>query len=324
MKAVIYEKYGSYEELKISEIERPEPLADEVLVKIHAVSLNRADEYMLKGSPFLIRFMNGFFKPKLKILGFDISGTVEAIGKDIKNFKLGEEVFGNTYSAKLGGLAEYACVKDECLVKKPGNISHEEAAASPQAAVTALQAINKANINEGQRVLINGASGGVGLYALQIAKAYGAEVTAVCSERSAEVAKSKGADQIIDYTKEDFTKNGIKYDVILGVNGYHALKDYKSSLTDKGTYVMIGGTGAQLFEGMLLTPLYSEKNGRKLVGLGEANSNQKDLQEIKRLLESSAISAFIDSSYPLEETSEAFRYLIEEHAKGKVVIRTDV
>lgn len=320
MKAVIYENYGSYDELKIVEVDKPVALDDEVIVKVYAVSLNKADEYMLKGSPFILRLTNGLFKPKLKGLGFDISGIIDSVGKNVSNFKVGDEVFGNTYSAGLAGLSEYTRVKVKHLVKKPNEISYEEACAAPQAAVTALQGIRKANLKSGQSILINGASGGVGLFAVQIAKSYGAKVTAVCSTRSIELVKSYGADEVIDYKVNDFTKNGMKYDVIIGINGYQPIKEYKNSLTKNGVYIMIGGSGAQLFEGMLLAPFYSEKNGRKLRGLGDAKTNQEDLQEVRRLLESKDIKSYIDSTYTLDNTKEAFKYYMEEHALGKVVV----
>lgn len=205
MKAMVYEKYGDYRELHMSDIKIPVPKADEVIVKVHAVSINRADEYMLKGSPLLIRLMNGITKPKIKVLGLDISGTVEQLGSNVTSLKVGDQVFGNTSEALLGGLAEYARIKVERVMTKLSCLTYNEAAAIPQAAVTALQAIQKADVKKGQHVLINGASGGVGLFAVQIAKAYGAKVTAVCSQRSAEVVRLKGADTVIDYLQEDFT-----------------------------------------------------------------------------------------------------------------------
>ncbi len=320
MKAMIYEKYGDYSELHMSDMKRPTPEADEVIVKVHAVSVNRADEYMLKGNPFLIRLMNGISKPKIKVLGLDISGTVEQLGSNVTSLKVGDQVFGNTSEALLGGLAEYARIKVEHLMTKPSCITYNQAAAIPQAAVTALQAIQKADVRKGQQVLINGASGGVGLFAVQIAKAYGAKVTAVCSQRSADIVRSKGADTVIDYRQEDFTQKSDKYDVILGINGYQPLKKYKSALAEKGIYVMVGGSGKQLLQGMLLTPLYSNKNGKRLIGLGDAKLRTQDLVEIKRLVEATQIIPFVDKHFNFEETPEAFQYLMEEHAIGKVVI----
>src|SRR5256714_3956557 len=245
MKAIVYHTYGSPDVLKLQEVQKPVPQDDEVLVKVHATSVNAGDWHLLRGKPFLMRLMGfGLLKPKHQILGSDIAGRVEAVGRSVKQFQPGDEVFGNTAEYGFGGFAEYVSVPEEALVLKPANLSFEEAAAVPQAALTALQGLrDKGQIQKGQKVLIHGAGGGVGTFAVQIAKSFGAEVTAVCSTRNLDIAHSIGADHVIDYTQEDFTKNGKLYDLIIAVNGYHSIFDYKRALSPRGMYVMTGGSG---------------------------------------------------------------------------------
>jgi len=322
MKAIVYQKYGSPDVLKLEEIQKPTPRDDEVLIKVHAVSANAADWHILRGKPFLVRLMGiGLLKPKNKILGADIAGRVEAVGRNVKQFRPGDEVFGDISGCGWGGFAEYVCASENALVLKPANISFEEAAAVPLAAVTALQGLrDKGQIQPGQKVLINGASGGVGTFAVQIAKSFGAEVTGVCSTRNLDMVRSIGADQVIDYTQEDFTKNGQRYDLILAVNGYHPISDYKRALSPKGIYVCVGGSMAQIFQAMLLAPLISMAGRKKMGSMGVAKPNQKDLVFMKELLEVGKVVPVIDRRYPLSEVAEALRYLEEEHARGKVVI----
>src|SRR3990172_6739733 len=255
MKAIVYEKYGSPDVLRLTEVEKPTPTDDEALIKIHAASVNAYDWHFLTADIFLIRLMGGgFLKPKNTRLGADIAGRVEAVGKNVKQFQPDDEVFGMV----RGGFAEYACALENALALKPSNLSFEEAAAVPMAAVTALQGLrDEGQIQAGQKVLINGASGGVGTFAVQIAKSFGAEVTAVCSTRNLDQARSIGADQVIDYTREDFTKNGQQYELILAANGYHSLSAYKRALTPKGIYIMAGGSVAQIFQSMLMGSMMS-------------------------------------------------------------------
>lgn len=320
MKAIMQEKYGTPDVLQLREIDKPQPKAGEVLIKVHVASINAADWHLLTADIFLVRFMKGLFKPKPNILGSDVAGKVEAIGADVTQFKVGDEVFGDIFLQGSGSLAEYALAPESALTLKPSKLSFEEAAATPLAAITALQGLrDEGQIRSGQKVLIQGASGGVGTFAVQIAKSFGAEVTAVCSPRNVEMVRSLGADHVIDYTKEDFTKNGVRYDLILAANGYHPIAAYKRALTPQGIYVMAGGKFKQMFETMLLGSLMSEKNGRKLKLLS-AKSNQKDLLTIKELLETSRIKSVIDKRYPLQEAAEALRYLGAGHARGKVVI----
>lgn len=321
MKAVVYKKYGPpIEVLKYTEIDKPVPKDNEVLIKVHASSLNKADYLTTKGKPFLIRMMMGFFKPKNIIPGIDIAGTIESVGKNITRFKPGDEIYGDIYESGLGAFAEYVCAKEDSLALKPKGTSFEEAATLPVAAITALQAVrDKGLVKSDKTVLINGASGSVGTFTIQIAKSFGAEVTAVCSTHNLESASKNGADHVIDYTKEDFTKNGKQYDCILGVNGYQPIKAYKKSLNDGGVYVCVGGSGAQILESMIKAPFMSSKN-KKLGNMGIAKANNEDLIFLNKLLESGKLKPVIEKQYPLRQTPEALQYIGEGHAKGKIVI----
>jgi NADPH:quinone reductase-like Zn-dependent oxidoreductase len=320
MKAIVYTKYGSADVVQLKEIEKPAPKDNEVLVKVLAASLNAYDWHFLSADIFLIRFGGGFFKPKNTRLGADMAGRVEAVGKNVQQFKPGDEVYGDIGAWGNGAFAEYICVPEKAFALKPTNLSFEQAAAVPMAGLTALQGLRDAGqIRAGQKVLINGASGGVGTFAVQIAKYYGAEVTAVCSTEKMALVHSLGADHVIDYTKEDFTKNGQKYDLILAVNGYHPISAYKRALAPKGMYMMAGGSVAQIFQGILLGKQMSESNGRNL-GAVTAKINQKDLGILKELLEAGKITPVIDRCYPFSEAREALRYLGEGHASGKIVI----
>jgi NADPH:quinone reductase-like Zn-dependent oxidoreductase len=282
--------------------------------------LNAGDLHLLKADPFLMRLDSGLLKPKNKILGADVAGRVELVGRNVKQFKPGDEVFGDISACGWGGLAEYAAVSENALALKPANISFEEAAAVPMAALIALHGLrDKGQIQTGQKVLINGASGGVGTFAVQIAKSFGAEVTAVCSTRNLDMVRSIGADHVIDYTQEDFTQNGQQYDLILAANGDRSISDYKGALSPKGIFVVSGGSMAQLFQVMLLGPWISMTGDKKMSNL-LSMPNQKDLFFMKELLETGKVKPVIDRCYPLSESAEAFRYLEEGHAKGKVVI----
>jgi NADPH:quinone reductase-like Zn-dependent oxidoreductase len=320
MKAIVYTKYGSPDVLQLQEVEKPTPKDDEVLIKVHAASVNAYDWHFLTADIFLIRLTGeGLLKPKYSRLGADIAGRIEAIGRNVRQFQPGDDVFGMV----RGGFAEYACASEIALVLKPSNLSFEEAAAIPMAAITALQGLrDSGKIQPGQKVLINGASGGVGTFAVQIAKSFGAEVTAVCSSRNLDQARSIGADHIIDYTKEDFTKNGQQYDLILAANGYHSLSAYKRALTPHGIYVMAGGSMAQIFQAMLIGSWMSETGGRMMGGVS-AKRSQKDLVFIRELVEAGKIVPVIDKRYPLSEAAEALRYLGEGHARGKIVITVE-
>jgi NADPH:quinone reductase-like Zn-dependent oxidoreductase len=320
MKAIVYEKYGPPEVIQLKDIEKPNPKEDEVLVKVHAASVNAYDWHFLSADIFLIRLTAGLLKPKNPRLGADVAGRVEAVGRNVTQLKPGDEVFGDIGHWGNGSFAEYVCVPEIAFALKPVNLSFEEAAAVPMASLTALQGLrDQGQIQPGHKVLINGASGGVGTFAVQIAKIFGAEVTAVCSARNLDQARSLGADHVIDYAKEDFTQNGQQYDLILGVNGYHPLSDYKRALSPKGIYVMAGGSPAQIFQAVLLGSWMSSSGGKKM-GSITASPSQKDLAILKELLEAGKIVPVIDKRYSLSETAEALRYLGQGHARGKVVI----
>jgi NADPH:quinone reductase-like Zn-dependent oxidoreductase len=325
MKAIVCTKYGSPDVLQLQEIAKPAPKDDEVLIKIHAASINSRDWRMMRANPFFIRLVpGGFLRPKNKILGGDVAGRVEAIGRYVKQFKPGDEVFGYLPSATgRGTFAEYVCANENAITLKPTNLTFEQAAAVPLAALTALQGLrDKGNIQPGQKVLIYGASGGVGTFAVQIAKVFGAEVTAVCSTRNLDMVRSLGADHVIDYMHEDFTQNSHLYDLILAVNGYHPISEYLCALAPGGNYVVAGGTMLQLFQAALRGQRTSKVGGRKtyIVSLVQ---NQKDLAFLKELLESGKIVPVIDGCYPLSKTAEAFQYYEKVHPKGKVVITVE-
>ncbi|NEW81546.1 MAG: NAD(P)-dependent alcohol dehydrogenase [Mariniphaga sp.] len=323
MKAIVYTKYGSPDVLEYKEVEKPAVKDNDVLVKIYAASLNAADWHLMRADPFIARFMSGLLKPKINILGADIAGRVEAVGRNVKEFHPGDEVFGDISACGWGGFAEYVCATENALALKPAGLSFDEAAAVPLAAITALQALcEKGHIQPGQKVLINGASGGVGTFAVQIAKSFGAEVTGVCSTTKSALVRSLGADHVIDYTQEDFTKNGQHYDLIIAANGYHPITDYKRALSPNGIYVMTGGSGAQMFQAMLHGPLIS-MTGSKKMGSLLMKPNKEDLIFMKELLEAGKVKPVIDRRYPLREVADAMRYLEEGHAIGKIVITLD-
>jgi NADPH:quinone reductase-like Zn-dependent oxidoreductase len=320
MKAIIYTEYGSPDVIQFKEVEKPTPKDAEVLIKVYAASVNAGDLHYLRGTPWLFRLACGLLKPKNIFLGGDVAGRVEAVGKNVTQFKPGDEVFGDLNASGRGSFAEYVCASEDALVLKPTNLSFEDAAAVPVAAVTALYGLqSRVQIQPGQKVLINGASGGVGMFAVQIAKAFGAEVTAVCSTKNVGRMRSIGADHVIDYTQDDFTKNGQQYDFILAANGYRPISAYKRALSPEGTYVMTGGATAQMFEAILLGPLVSITGNQKM-GNVMTKPDQKKLTFMKQLLEEGKVKPVIDRCYPLSEVAEAIRYLEAGHAQGKVVI----
>ncbi|MBP8241405.1 MAG: NAD(P)-dependent alcohol dehydrogenase [Thermoflexales bacterium] len=320
MKAIVCEEYGSPDVLKLKDVEKPTPRADEVLVKIHAASAAAGDWHLMRADPFAARFMYGLFKPKYPILGADVAGRVEAVGKNVTQFKPGDAVFGDLSGSGFGGFAEYVAAPEKALAPKPARLTFDEAAAVPVSALTALLALrDQARVQPGHKVLINGASGGVGTFAVQIARALGAEVTAVCSTTKMALVRAIGAEHVIDYTREDFTHSGQRYDVILGANGFHPLSAYQRALTPNGVYVMTGGTPAQMFQAMLLGPWRSRAGSQKLSN-SQAKPSQKDLIHLAGLLEAGKVVPVIDRRYPLCEVPDAIRYLEEGHARGKVVI----
>ena len=325
MKAMVRHKYGSPNVLEVQEIDKPIVTDGEVLVRVHAASVNPYDWHFLRGKPFFVRLTEGLLKPKKKILGVDMAGRVEAVGRDVKQFQPGDEVFGG--SANLGAFAEYVCVPENAenaaLVLKPASVTFEDAAAVPLAALTALQGLrDKGQIQPGHKVLINGASGGVGTFAVQIAKSFGAEVTGVCSTRNLDMVRSIGADHVIDYTQEDFTKNGQTYDLIYCAVGNRSAAAYKRALNPRGICVVAGFTtmSHMLFQVLFLGAWVSMTGSKKIRDMGMMKPNKEDLVFIKELLEAGKVVPVIDRRYPLSEVPEALRYLEEGHARGKVVI----
>ncbi len=318
MKAIVRTQYGSPDVLHFQEVPTPAPGDDEVLIKMSAVALNPLDLFLLQGAPWN-RFVPGSQTPKQNILGCDIAGRVEAVGKNVTQLGPGDAVFGATGFAGHG-LAEYVCAAEDKLVLKPANLSFAEAAAVPIAAITALQGLrDKGRIQPGHKVLIEGASGGVGTFAVQLAKVFGAEVTAVCSTRNVETARSLGADHVIDYTKEDFARSGQRYDLILAAYGNHSPLQYRRSLNPAGTFVSAGGKMPRILQAVVLGPILSALGRRKL-RFFVANMNQKDLGFLSDLLASRRLVPVIDRRYPLRDAADAFRYLAEGHAQGKVII----
>jgi NADPH:quinone reductase-like Zn-dependent oxidoreductase len=321
MKAMAYHNYGSPDVLKCEEIEKPTAGDNEVLIKVRAASVNPLDWRLMRGKPVFTRLIiGGLRKPKNTRPGVDVAGQVETVGRNVTEFKPGDEVFG----VGKGAFAEYVCASEDKLALKPANISFEEAAAVPVAAATALQGLrDKGGIKPGHKVVVDGASGGVGTFAIQIAKAFGAEVTAVCSTSKVDTARAIGADHVIDYTREDFTQSGQRYDLIIAANAYHSIFDYRRALGQEGIYVMAGAGGwAQILQGMLLGPLLSLIGSRKM-RFFMAKINKKDLILLNDFLAAGKIVSVIDRRYPLSEAAEALRYLEEGHAKGKVVITLD-
>lgn len=322
MKAIVTNKYGSPETLQLKEVAKPTPKDNEVLVKIHAAAVNPLDWHFMRGSPFFMRFMLGLFKPKSPVLGADFAGRVEGVGKDVTLFRPGDDVFGDVSGGNLGAFAEYLCVsEDAAIVPKPSNISFEQAAAVPVAAITALQSIRAAKLKAGQTVLINGASGGVGTFTVQLAKHFGAHVTAVCSGRNLELVRSIGADHVIDYTREDFSRNGRTYDVIIDNIGNRKIADYARALKSRGICVIIGFTTASSLFGHMIRGGLASKMGTKKIGpMGSANSNKADLNTLSELLESGRLVSVVDRTYPLSETPDAVGYVETGRARGKVVV----
>ena len=319
MQAIIFTEYGSPDVLQLVEVDKPMPKDNEVLVKVHAASANPLDWHRMRGEPFIARLSQGYRKPTDPKIGADVAGRVEAVGRNVTEFQPGDAVFGDMFA---GSFAEYACVPESELALKPSNLTFEEAAATPIVGFTAIQGLRDAgHIQAGEKVLVNGASGGVGTFAVQYAKSVGAEVTGVCSTRNLDMVRSMGADHVIDYTQEDFTRNGQQYDLIFDAVGNYSISDFKRALTSNGRAVVAGFTRLSLlFQVMILGKLVS-KLGNQTVGMMKtAYSNKKDLNIIKELLEAKKVVPVIDRCYPLNETAEAIRYLEHGHAQGKVII----
>jgi NADPH:quinone reductase-like Zn-dependent oxidoreductase len=323
MKAIVYAKYGSPDVLQLQEVEKPLPLEHQLLIKVQAASVNASDWHHVRGKPVMGRIMgNGLLKPKDPRPGIDVAGLVEAVGSKVTQFQIGDAVFGRG----KGTFAEYACAREDSVVLKPAALSFEAAAAVPVAALTALQGLrDTGQLQPGQQVLIHGASGGVGTFAVQLAKVFGAEVTAVCSPRNLDMVRALGADHVIDYTQADFTKQGQRYDLILAVNGYHVIFAYRRALHPTGRYVLVGASShlnQALLQALLLGPVLS-RMGSQSMGFVMMDLPQADLVVIKDLLEAGKIVPVIERRYPLREVALAIQYLEAGHAKGKVVITVD-
>jgi NADPH:quinone reductase-like Zn-dependent oxidoreductase len=318
MKAVVYTRYGPPDVLRLTDVEMPAPRDNEVLVKVHAVSLNASDWEMLRGKPLYSRIA-GPFRPRHHILGSDIAGRVEAAGRNTTQFQPGDDVFADILS-HMGGFAEYVCVPESALARMPAGMTREEAAALPQAGAIALQGIrDKGQVQPGQKVLINGAGGGSGMYAVQLAKLHGAEVTGVDNAEKLEFMRSLGADHVIDYTREDFTRNGRTYDLVLDLAAHRSAFAYKRSLAPGGRYLYVGGSVATLLQVLLIGPMVGGAGGTK-IRLLAVRLGVQQLAPIVELCQAGKIATVIDRRYRLSEVPEALRYLGEGHAKGKVVV----
>lgn len=318
MKAIVFTKYGTPDVLELKEVDKPTPKSDEVLIRVHAVSINDWDWSALQGIPFVNRLMFGLLRPKKQILGSDIAGRIEAVGKNVEQFQPGDEVFGDL-SGEWGGFAEYVCARENALALKPASMTFEEAAAIPQAAMLAIQGLrDKGQIQPGQRLLINGAGGGVGTFAIQIAKLCGVEVTGVDSTGKLDMLRSMGFDHVIDYTQEDFTRNGQCYDLILDVKTNRSILDCARALSANGVYVTVGGSMARMFQALFLWPWISMTTNKK-IRIVVLKTN-KDLAYMNELFEAGKVVPVIDGPYKLSELPEAMRYFGEGNHQGKIVI----
>jgi NADPH:quinone reductase-like Zn-dependent oxidoreductase len=322
MKAIVHDRYGPPDVLRFQEVDKPVPAGNEVLVRVRAAAVNARDWHFMRGDPYLARAAFGLRTPKVRIRGTDFAGVVEAVGGDVTRFRAGDEVYGEVEAA----FAEYVSVPDDLVERKPANLSFEQAAAIPLAGNTALMGLRDvARVQPGQRVLINGASGGVGTFAVQLAKSFGAQVTAVCSTRNAELVRSLGADHVVDYTREDFTRAGQRYDVVFDLVGNRSLADLRRALTPTGTLVLSGGGVSE--GGSLVGPIGLVVKGRLLarfvrhrVTTLDAVPSGANLATLRELAEAGTLTPVIDRSHPLSETAEAIRYVEEEHARAKVVL----
>ena len=322
MKASHLTRYGSADHFVLRDIARPEPKDDEMLIKIFASSINSWDWEIVNATPFINRLMVGLFKPsRIQVLGCDIAGRVEAVGSRVTRFQVGDEVFGDISSNGWGGFAEYSCVseKADVLAIKPADMTFEQAASIPQAAVLALQGLRQGNIQSGQNILINGAGGGVGSFAIQIAKTYDVEMTCVDGPDKFDFMSSLGADQVIDYTQQDFTRNGRQYDLILDIQGYHSLADYRRALKQGGVYVMVGGSMSLAYQLMLLKPWISMTDNKKM-GILMHKPNARDLALVSSYFDTGHLVPCIDRTFRLDEIVPAMRYFSTGRVKGKLVI----
>jgi NADPH:quinone reductase-like Zn-dependent oxidoreductase len=321
MKAMVYTVYGPPAVLQLKDVEKPIPGDNGVLIQVHAASANAGDWHLLRGDPFMIRLTAGLRAPKHQILGADVAGRIVAVGRNVTQFQPGDEVFGDLSGSGYGAFAEYVVAPAQAVALKPARMTFEHAAAVPSAALTALHGLrHEAQIQPGQKVLVNGASGAVGTFAVQIARALGAEVTAVCSTRNLDMARSIGADHVVDYTQEDYTRQGLRYDVILDAAAERSLADNQRALAPRGVYVLVGGS--QFLNVMVMGPLRSRKGGQRFRTFVK-RPTQQNLTFVKELLEAGSVVPVIDRCYPLGDVPEALRYLERGHARGKVIITVE-
>jgi len=319
MKAIVQDRYGSPDLLQLKDIDKPVADDDHVLVRVHAAAVNIGDWHFVTGTPYILRLAAGPFKPKQAVPGVDVAGRVEAVGRDVTQFRPGDEVFGWC----KGAFAEYACAGESNFLPKPPGLTFEQSAAVGVSAITALDAVrDQGKVQPGQNVLINGASGGVGTFAVQIAKAFGANVTGVCSTRNVDMVRSIGADRVIDYTHEDFTRSGQHYDVMLDLVANRSLSDCRRALTPRGTYVLVGVSDAGRWFGLArqLEVLLSSPFVRQTMRLFVAAQNREDLVVLKELVEAGKVAPVIDRRYELRDVPEAIRYQGEGHAQGRIVV----
>ncbi|TDC82650.1 NAD(P)-dependent alcohol dehydrogenase [Micromonospora sp. KC606] len=325
MKAIVQDRYGSPDVLHLREIDTPEPTGAEILVRVHAAAVNAYDWHVMRGDPYIMRPQLGFGGPRMKVRGRDFAGRVEAVGRDVTRFRPGDEVYGDLGDAN-GAFAEYACVPHTVVEPKPVNLTFEQAAAMPLAANTALTCLrDAARLQPGQHVLINGASGGVGTFAIQIAKAHGAEVSGVCSTRNVDLVRSTGADHVIDYSREDFTHHTRRYDVVFDLVGNRSLAEFRRALDPTGTLILSGGGvsgGGSLLGpvGLIIRGKMLSRLIRQRLVVPTANPSQENLAALRELAESGKVTPVIDRTYPLSQTADAIRYVEMEHARAKVVI----
>lgn len=319
MKAMIYENYGDYNQLHMADIEKPEPKEHEVLIKVHATSINMSDVFYLTGKPAMIKLDQGLSKPKKQVLCADIAGVVEAVGSNVSSFKPGDEVICDMSDDGRGGLAEYVTCDVKLVSKKPTGITMAEAATYPMAGVVAYQALQHVSIKKSDKVLIYGATGSVGIFAVQLAVAMSNDVTAVCSTKHVETIKSFGVSSVIDYTKEGIENLVDTFDLIVSVNGYQSLDTYKKCLRDGGRYVCIGGKWKQLIESLVLAPFKSNKN-KRLFNMGSAKQNVAQMNVVSDMISKGLVKPYVDKTFKLEESAKAFKYAMEGHPTGKVII----
>ena len=323
MKAMLYTEYGPPHVLRLNEVETPPFGGNDILIRVHAAGANAGDWHLLRGDPFMVRLTAGLRKPKHQILGADVAGQIAVVGRNVTQFQPGDAVFGDLSASGFGAFAEYVAAPAQAVVLKPAGMTFEQAAAVPSAALTALHGLrDEARLQPGQKVLINGASGGVGTFAVQIAKALGAEVTGVCSTRNVDMTRAIGADHVIDYTQEDYTRNGHRYDVILDAAAFRSLPDNQRALAPSGVYVLVGGSGGQFLNVILTGPWRSKKSGQRFRSFVK-QPTQQNLTFVKELLEAGKVIPVIDRRYPLCDVPEALRYLEAGHARGKVVITVE-